>query len=133
MIDIIVSFLIAVIVGMGIGGGGFLVIYLTLCMNYEQIIAQGTNLLFFFICGVSSLFVHFRKRKIFTKEIIPIIVFSVPGTLLGAFLANKIDPDIPRIMLGILLCISGITTLIKVIKEFIDEKKKKISKKDFTK
>ncbi|MBQ9703298.1 MAG: sulfite exporter TauE/SafE family protein [Clostridia bacterium] len=129
----LVCFLIAILVGMGIGGGGFLVIYLTLCMNYPQLIAQGTNLLFFLIAGFSSLLIHLRKRKLNLKRLLPIILFSIPGTLIGSYLANTVDPKIPRIVLGILLILSGGQTAFKVVYQIIKEKKKKISKKHFTK
>ena len=129
----LVCFLIAILVGMGIGGGGFLVIYLTLCMNYPQLIAQGTNLLFFLIAGFSSLLIHLRKRKLNLKRLLPIVLFSIPGTLIGSYLANTVDPKIPRIVLGILLILSGGQTAFKVVYQIIEEKKKKISKKHFTK
>ena len=129
----LVCFLIAILVGMGIGGGGFLVIYLTLCMNYPQLIAQGTNLLFFLIAGFSSLLIHLRKRKLNLKRLLPIVLFSIPGTLIGSYLANTVDPKIPRIVLGILLILSGGQTAFKVVYQIIKEKKKKISKKHFTK
>ena len=74
MTEIAVAFIIAVIVGMGIGGGGFFVIYLTLCLGYNQIIAQGTNLLFFLISALASLAVHARRRRLFLAELIPIIL-----------------------------------------------------------
>ena len=64
MLNVVVAILIAILMGMGIGGGGFLVIYLTLCLNFDQIVAQGTNLVFFVICAVSAAFVHLFKRKI---------------------------------------------------------------------
>ena len=121
----LVCFLIAILVGMGIGGGGFLVIYLTLCMNYPQLIAQGTNLLFFLIAGFFSLIIHLRKRKLNFKKILPIILFSIPGTFIGSYLANTVDPKIPRIVLGILLILSGGQTAFKVVYQIIEEKKKK--------
>ncbi len=129
----LVCFLIAILVGMGIGGGGFLVIYLTLCMNYPQLIAQGTNLLFFLIAGFSSLLIHLRKRNLNLKRLLPIVLFSIPGTLIGSYLANTVDPKIPRIVLGVLLILSGGQTAFKVVYQIIKEKKKKISKKHFTK
>jgi len=122
---VLVCFLIAVLVGMGIGGGGFLVIYLTLCMNYEQIIAQGTNLLFFIIAGISSLFIHLRRRSIEIRQLILVLIFALPGTLLGSYFANKIDPDIPRTALGVLLILSGGQTLINTVKKIMEEKRKK--------
>ena len=116
MIDIAVAFIIALIVGLGIGGGGFFVIYLTLCLNYPQLTAQGTNLMFFLIGGISSLFVHVRQRKVFIPELIPIIAVSVPATLLGASLANNVDPKFPTVGLSVFLTVSGVISLIKVIK-----------------
>ncbi len=133
MIDIAVSFIIAIIVGLGIGGGGFFVIYLTLCLNYGQLIAQGTNLMFFLIGGISSLLVHIRRRKLFIPELIPIIAVSVPATILGASLANSVDQKISALVLSIFLTVSGIISLIRVIKKIKYEKNKKIYQKDFTK
>ena len=119
--------------GLGIGGGGLFVIYLTLCLNYGQIVAQGTNLLFFLISAFASLVVHFKKIKLFSRELIPIILISVPSTVLGAYLANILSPKIAKISLGILLTVSGVITIIKVIRSYIREKNEKNCKKDFTK
>lgn len=117
MLDVIVALLIAVLMGMGIGGGGFLVIYLTLCLNFEQIVAQGTNLVFFIICAISAVFLHIFKRKI---SILQVFIMASLGSL-GAFimsgLANSVDPKIPRICLGILLVASGVLSIIKNIKK----------------
>ena len=130
---VIACFLIAIMVGMGIGGGGFLVIFLTLCADYEQIMAQGTNLLFFILAGISSVFLHLKKRRINVSLIVKILIFAIPGTLCGSYFANIANPKIPRIVLGILLILSGLKTLFNVIKELVIEKKKKFLKKDFTK
>ena len=46
-IDVIASFIIALLSGMGIGSGGLFVIYLTFMTNADQLSAQGANLLFF--------------------------------------------------------------------------------------
>ena len=116
MWNIVIAFLISALMGTGIGGGGFLVIYLTLCLNYEQIIAQGTNLVFFAICGIFSLLVHMMKRKISLRQVIPMSLFGSLGAIVLSRLANLIDPKIPRIALGIFLVASGILGLINSIK-----------------
>lgn len=115
MTEFILAFLIAIIVGLGVGGGGFFVIYLTLCLNYPQLIAQGTNLLFFLICSVSSLFIHLKKRKVSPRLLVPIILMSVPGTIAGSYLASVLPPRIPRLLLGIVLALGGGISIIKMI------------------
>ncbi len=116
MMDMIVALLIATLMGMGIGGGGFLVIYLTLCLNFGQIVAQGTNLVFFIICATSAVFVHLFKRKISFLQVALLAGLGSLGAWLFSGLANSVNPQIPRIMLGILLCISGVLGIIKSIK-----------------
>ena len=89
--------------------------------------------MFFLISALASLIVHMRKRKLFSRDLIPIILISVPATVLGAYLANILSPKIAKISLGILLTVSGVITLIKVIRSYIREKNEKNCKKDFTK
>ena len=113
--NFIASFLISTLMGMGIGGGGLFVIYLTLCLNYEQIMAQGTNLIFFIISAAASIFIHLKKRKIRFAQVSVLIGFGSFGCVLFSRIANAIDPKIPKIALGILLIGSGIYTLINNI------------------
>ena len=105
------SFLISALMGMGVGGGGLFVIYLTLCLNFPQLLAQGTNLCFFVIAGVFSLFLHVRKRKIDLRQVITMIFFGCIGAFISSRFVNSIDPKYARYALGILLIISGIVTL----------------------
>ena len=117
VLSILASFFIAVLMGMGVGGGGLFVIFLTLCMNYGQILAQGTNLCFFILSALSSLFIHFKRRKINLKQVLTMIAFGSVGAILFSSLANKIDPQIPQRVLGGILIFSGFLTLYKCIKK----------------
>ena len=60
----IAGILSGIIGAMGIGGGGILIIYLTLFADMEQMAAQGINLLFFIPCAVVALIIHIRKGRI---------------------------------------------------------------------
>ena len=55
VIDILAGILIGTLTGMGIGGGGLLVIYLTAVRGMPQLSAQGCNLLFFIFAASASL------------------------------------------------------------------------------
>ncbi len=119
MIKFIVCFLISTLMGMGVGGGGLFVIYLTLCLNYPQILSQGTNLVFFILSVFASLFIHFKKRSINMKQVGTIIAFGSLGSLLFSRLANHVSPSIPKTVLGVLLITSGIFTIYNIIKNKI--------------
>lgn len=113
----IASFLISALMGMGIGGGGLFVIYLTLCLGYEQMVAQGTNLLFFVLAGGISLLYHFKKRRVVLWQTLTMVAFGSLGSILGSRLSLSLDPRYPRIALGVLLVISGLFTLFNIIIE----------------
>ena len=116
MMNMLIAFLIATLMGMGIGGGGLLVIYLTLCLNYNQILAQGTNLIFFLICATSGVIFHLIKRKISLSQVIKMSVLGSLGAIAFSHFANVVDPKIPRIILGILLIFSGLISIINALK-----------------
>lgn len=107
MLNIIVGFLVAMLMGMGVGGGGLFVIFLTLCLNYGQINAQGTNLVFFIIAILASFFIHIRKRSLNYKQIILMSVIGSIGSIIFSGLVNYVSPEIPRKMLGGLLILGG--------------------------
>ena len=107
MLNVIASFLIAVLMGMGVGGGGLFVIYLTLCLNYPQALGQGTNLLFFVVAGAFSLIYHLRHRKIVPLNAVIMIAFGGLGSVISSHLLNFIDTGYAKIALAILLIVSG--------------------------
>ena len=87
---------------MGLGGGGVLIIYLTLFLGMEQGIAQGVNLIFFIPSAVIALIVYSRKKMIAWKAAIPAAVLGVAGAWLGYWLSK---------LFGGLLLIMGVMQL----------------------
>lgn len=111
LIDAIIFTLIAVLSGMGVGGGGLLVIYLTLFQNVPQMASQGANLAFFIVSALASTIFNARRGAIVWKTILPIIITGILFSFLGVFLASKIQPHIIRKIFGFMLVISGSTSL----------------------
>ena len=114
--QIIATLIISILMGMGVGGGGLLVIFLTLCLNYGQILAQGTNLALFILSAIASLFVHFKKRKIRFLQVLTLILCGSLGSFIFSGLANSVSPSIPKKVLGALLVTSGMYTIFNIIK-----------------
>ena len=109
----IISFIIAALSGMGVGGGGLFVIYLALFTDTPQLVAQGMNLLFFLFSASASVAVHLTKRKIYPLLIIILAASGAAGALFGTFLSRLLDPTVLRKSFGIMLVITGIFSLTK--------------------
>ena len=118
MLNFILPFLISLLMGMGIGGGGLFIVYLTSFLSIPQTTAQGTNLVFFIISAISALIIHARKRKFYPMQIITMVSFGVLGSFVFSHLTNTIDPDIPRIFLGFVLVLCGGVSIFNAIKSF---------------
>jgi len=73
---------------MGMGGGGILVIYLTLALATGQLEAQGINLLFFLPCAVVSMLINGIRKLIEWKQVLWLALGGLPATLLGIWLAG---------------------------------------------
>lgn len=119
MLMAIVAFLVSILMGIGVGGGGLFIIFLTECMNFSQIVAQGTNLVFFVLAGASALVLHIKNRKLNAWQILIMTSLGILGSVIFSHLANILSPEIPRRVLGGLLVLSGIITLFKLFKEKI--------------
>lgn len=111
IINMAAATLIAVLAGLGIGGGGLLVIYLTLVLKTEQLTAQGINLIFFIFSAIASLFVHFRKRNINIRNVSILALTGIISSVLGSYLSHNMDVGILKNIFGGLLILSGIMAL----------------------
>ena len=82
-IDQIAGLFSAVAGALGLGGGGVLVLYLTLGMHMPQLRAQGINLLFFLPCALVSILMNWKKKLIHWKSVIPMALGGLAGVGLG--------------------------------------------------
>jgi len=107
-LDFTAGIFVAVLAGLGVGGGGLLVIYLTMVKNIEQVEAQGLNLLFFVTAGAASLIIHIKKRRLDWKKIVLIVICGSLGAVAGSLLANYTDGALVKKIFGGFLIASGI-------------------------
>ena len=113
ILNIIAGIISGMIGAMGIGGGGVLIIYLTLYLGMNQLNAQGLNLLFFIPCAVIALIIHSKNSLIKWKDAILLIVFGIIGICIGALLTSYIPENILRKIFAVFLLIIGIYTIFK--------------------
>ncbi|MBQ4119397.1 MAG: TSUP family transporter [Clostridia bacterium] len=98
---------------MGLGGGGVLIIYLSLFTNTKQLTSQGINLLFFVPIGILSIIIYSIKKQIKWKTTIKIAIFGIIGAIIGILLADVLGGGITRKLFAGLLIIMGIGEIFK--------------------
>lgn len=111
--DIAAAFLTAALAGMGVGGGGLLVIYLTLAREMPQLEAQGINLVFFLSSALPAIAVDIKKRRLDLRRILLIAIPGAVFAVLGAMLAAKVNAAVLRRIFGGLMLLAGGATLLK--------------------
>ncbi len=98
---------------MGLGGGGVLIIYLSLFTDTKQLTSQGINLLFFVPIGILSIIIYSIKKQIKWKTTIKIAIFGIIGAIVGILLADVLGGSITRKIFASLLIIMGISEIFK--------------------
>ena len=100
------AFIGAVLSALGMGGGGVLLIYLTVFRDIEQFAAQGINLAFFIPVAAVSLAIHIKNRLVDFK----LAALLIPGGLVGVYAGTRLadalsDSFLRRLFAGFLLLI----------------------------
>ncbi len=126
--DFFIGICIAVLSGMGVGSGGLLTIYLTLACEFGQIEAQGINLLFFVLASASSLAVHVCRRKIPWASVGCQTLGALLGAALGAVTATHSNPEVIKLLFGIMLICVGVPSLLREIKSLAASRRDRAKK-----
>lgn len=98
---------------MGMGGGGFLIICLTLFQNIPQHVAQGINLICFVPVAATALIFHSLKKLVEWKYALCFMVLGVIGAIVGAYLSVFISPFFLKKFFGGFLLLIGVNQLFK--------------------
>ena len=96
---------------MGMGGGGILMIYLTLAAGIPHAKAQGINLLFFIPAAIIAVIIYCRK-KLIDKKIA--MAYGLPGTLgacAGCYVSGMIDNNTLSKVFAVFIIFVGIKEL----------------------
>lgn len=116
VIHIIVSFIIALLSGLGVGGGGLFTVYLALFTSVSQLTAQGFNLLFFLFAAGASVSIQLFRRKILFWVVILMATSGLIGAMLGSLATGILPEEWLRKAFGVLLVSSSIYSLVSAKK-----------------
>lgn len=100
-----------ILASLGMGGGGVLIICLTLFTEIGQQQAQGINLIFFILPAIFSVIVYSRRNLIVWRIAIPFALLGICGAIIGSLLSMVIDGYWLSKIFGIMLLIIGLKEL----------------------
>lgn len=112
LLPVIASFFAAILGSMGMGGGGVLLIYLTLFGGMGQLAAQGINLLFFIPIAAIALIIHSKNHLVRWKVALPCLLTGVPGVFLGSWLAGVFGDGVLQKLFALFLLFIGVRELL---------------------
>ena len=102
--------------GMGMGGGTLTIPILTIILSYEQLQAQGINLIAFLPMSVIALIIHFKNHLVDFKNTWVLALVGCLFSLGGALLANHISNVILKKLFAVFLIGLGIWQIVEMIK-----------------
>ncbi len=103
---------LSVLTGMGVGSGGFYLLYLTDTLGLSQYEAQGANLLFFLLASLASTLVSLRAGRLHGRRLLPMLLWGFLGVGLGALLTLFVAPAYARRAFGAFLLFGGVRALL---------------------
>lgn len=101
---------------MGLGGGGVLIIYLTLGAGLGQRAAQGVNLLLFIPCAIIALCIYRKQGLIHWRTALMAAAFGLIGAVAGTCLSGMLDAGVLRKIFAFMLLIIGLKELFGKVK-----------------
>lgn len=110
--DVIAGIVSGLLGAMGFGGGGILILYLTLYKNISQATAQGINLLFFIPSAILAIIIHIKNKLIDIKTALLYIGYGLVGVAIGFLFLNRLEDKTLRIIFAILLIAVGLKNLL---------------------
>lgn len=110
--------------GMGMGGGTLLIPILTLLAGFNQLEAQGINLISFIPMSIVALILHFKNKLVRFKETYLLAIIGAGVSIVSALIAVHINNTVLKKIFAIFLIAIGIWQLVELIKEFKNKKER---------
>lgn len=118
ILDYAVLLILGTAAGCGIGGGGLLVVYLTLVYGTEQTTAQAVNLLFFLIAALISAVVQSRNGSAPSFRTVAFCAFcAIPGVFLGSRIRGSLSLGALRSVFGVILILTGVLVFFRQFRQ----------------
>ncbi len=105
------AFLTGIFASLGVGGGMILILYLTVFGGFDQLSAQGINLIYFIPIALLAVIIHSRNGLIRWKSILPALIAGTVFAAVGAFAAGYIGSSGLKKLFAVFIFAVGVKEL----------------------
>ena len=112
--EIVAGIIGGIVAGMGMGGGTLTIPILTIFLKYEQLRAQGINLIAFLPMSVVAIIIHIKNKLVDFKSTWALALVGCVFSLGGALTANHISNGILKKLFALFLIGLGIWQFIEM-------------------
>jgi uncharacterized membrane protein YfcA len=118
----IVTVTAGVIVGIfsamfGVGGGLLMVPFIVLVLDESQHLAEGTSLLVIVPTALAGAYSHARRGFVSFRNALWLGVGGIGGVLVGAYLAQRLDPESLQRIFGAFVIAMSIRLIVQARRE----------------
>ena len=121
--EIVAGVLGGIIGGMGMGGGTLTIPLLTIFLGYNQLQAQGVNLVAFLPMAVIAIIIHFKNKLVDFKSTWLLAAIGSIFSLGGAFIAVKLKNNVLTKLFALFLIGLAIWQFVELKKDKQENKK----------
>ena len=114
---VIIGTVLAVLSGLGTGGGSLLIIWLTLVQQLPGPQAKAINLLFFLPSALIACLFRWKQGRLSIKKVLPAIIAGSISAGIFAWFSAQWDTEILKKIFGTLLLFTGVRELLYKPKE----------------
>lgn len=107
LLTLLLSLVLGILSGLGVGGGSLLIIWLTLVCKIDYPTAKYMNLLFFLPPALIATVIRITQKKLSFRQVIPAVVAGGVAAAFFTVLSSSWDTGLLRKLFGgLLLCAS---------------------------
>ena len=110
-VAVLVGIVLGFLSGLGVGGGTFLMLWLTLVLGMDPQSARCINLLFFIPCAICSSLFRWKQGTLPIKKLIVPILLGCIMAGIFSFWGSTLDTTVIKKIFGGLLIFAGIREL----------------------
>lgn len=106
------AFFTGIFASLGVGGGMILIIYLTVFGGFDQLAAQGINLIYFIPIAALSVIIHSKNMLIEWRKIVPSIIIGIAFAAAGTYAAEHIGSPALKKIFAVFILFIGVKELL---------------------